>query len=565
MTGDKVIKFVPGKKIMNTSGVMTLPTISQWYSEDPERNHLGMMQLFGQMSSQQYMYGIMPDIMKNRQILTVGRDGKFTYDIPIYEEKSCMTVEDTSDQPFPGQDGTTFEIVLSEEFKPGDVLTYDPLYGEDIIVDRDSVVEMTSTGFLHTVKLVTQNQDAWFPAAQLSAGISYVKINHSLFGELDDKYSSIHMPETSGYYRCEFELGSGAGVEGALTEKADRSFSGARASTGTKEYLDKLQEQADRMGDVAVLMDINPVTKAPNVKSARLASTIEILVRKELEKLLATSFMFQKAGVITGTNGHTRLNEGVWHQLRRGKLIKYARPMGMTRMHIKEAVEYLYRENPLPPEERYITFECGSEMEHNFNEIFSQEINAQLGRENGYASGVLFGDAMQLPKSPISYMEGHEGDLSKLKKEKVAFRQVYLPGIGNVGVKVNRSLDYITDVDRFSAGFHPYKKHHTTYSAIIWDAMDQNYSNNKKLPEGTKLIENGKEGANIYMVKYEGDLVISGSEQGRYNPYQSSSILSSYKQRGVNYWAYGNCAPWIPDVGRFCMIELDPAARKGYM
>ena len=54
VTGDKVLMFAPSTKVKNIQGVMDLSTISQWYSEDPERRHLGMMEFFGQMSRMEY-------------------------------------------------------------------------------------------------------------------------------------------------------------------------------------------------------------------------------------------------------------------------------------------------------------------------------------------------------------------------------------------------------------------------------------------------------------------------------------------------------------------------------
>ena len=309
-----------------------------------------------------------------------------------------------------------------------------------------------------------------------------------------------------------------------------------------------------------MLMDVSVKggKKVPNIKSARLATTAEILVRRELEKLTASALMFQKSGRIDRSNGAAMFNEGLWHQLRRGKLIKYSRPMGLTRSHLKEAVEYIFRENPLPVDQREIMFECGSEMYNNFQEIFRDEVNAQLDRLSNVTN--LFGTDGQIPKSPIT-----GNDLQNLELLPVAFRKVHLPGIGNIIPKRNYSLDYMAHMDRFSAGFHPYKKHHTTYSAIIWDARNQEYSNNKKLPEGVKLIDSGNQKGNVFLVKPEGEITISGYENGRYNPYKSSEILSSVKQRGNSFWAWNSCAIWLADPSVFVMIELDPAARKAYL
>jgi len=557
VTGDKVLMFAPSTKVKSMQGVMDKSTISQWYSEDPENNHLGLIEFFGQMSRMEY--GVMPDLLKNRQVLEVGREGRFTYDVPIYEDKECITTRDMSDQTFPGRDSTTFKIMLSEMFTAGDVLTYDVLNGDQLLVEEDDVIQKGDS-FEHVVSFITNDKDLWFAQDKLEAGITYTKINHAIFGEYGTNYSTVQLPDTTGYFRCEFQLGSDKGVELYLSAKADQGFSGAAASKESLDYMNKLEDEIEAKGDIAMILDIGVKggKKVPNIKSARLATTAEILVRRELEKLTASALMFQKAGRIDRSNGAAMFNEGLWHQLRRGKIIPYARPMGLTRAHILEAVEYIFRENPLPVDQREIVFECGSEMYNNFQEIFRDEVNAQLDRLSNVTN--LMGTDAMIPKSPITGK-----DLMNLELLPVAFRKVHLPGIGNVVPKRNHSLDYMAQMDRFSAGFHPYKKHHTTYSAIIWDARNQEYSNNKTLPTGVTLIKDGNQKGNVFLVKPKGDITISGYENGRYNPYKSSEILSSAKQRGNSFWAWNSCAVWLSDPSVFVMIELEASARKGYL
>ena len=68
---------------------------------------------------------------------------------------------------------------------------------------------------------------------------------------------------------------------------------------------------------------------------------MEFLTMRELERITAQKLLFGRAGTIRSTNGVTRLNEGLWHQLRRGKIIQYGRAGGITRNHLKEAAEYV--------------------------------------------------------------------------------------------------------------------------------------------------------------------------------------------------------------------------------
>lgn len=559
VNGDKVIKFMPYQKAQSAlgSGVFDLQTLSSWYEEDPEKNHLGLMESWGTRQMQQY--GIFPDLLRDRKVIEVGRDGRFTYDVPVYEDQECMTTEDMSHQANAGVDGSPFKVVLSEEFKPGDVLTYDALYGEQFVVTEEEV-HMTGTGFEHIVKIVSNDSYDYFPASQLAAGISYAKINHAMFGEYGTNYSAAHLPAGGGgTMRVEFELGSERGVELFLTGKADQQFSGAAASADTLKYLGDLDDHIEKLGgEVAMVFDFDKTTQKVNAKSAKLASTVQLLVDKELDRLTASALMFQKAGRVDSSHGSATFNEGLWHQFRRGKIIKYPRPMGMTRVHVGEATEYIYRGNPISPEERELTFEAGTYMYENFMELFSDEFQAQYASLGGLG---MFGSDSQLPSSPIS------GDLMNLEIKPMRFTKVFLARIGNVRVKKNTSLDYLAKMDRFSQGMHPYQKSHTAYSAFIFDAGSKEYSNNYKMPEGAKLIEGGQEGSGVYLVKPRGNFKYSGYEQGRYSSHKASDIMSSVKTRSTTYWAWNQISAWASPnaIARTVIIELDPANRKGYI
>lgn len=557
ISGDKVIHFDRAKNVSKFAGYADFATVQNWLEEDPMKNHLGLIELFGQGSYTEY--GIMPELLKKRATIEVGSNRRFTYDVAVYNEQECQTVRDNSNQTFPGIGGSTFKITLSEPFQPGDKLTYDVFFGDQIIVTEDGY-EQVAEGFEHIVKLVDTDPEAYYPASQLDAGITYVKIGHSIMGEFGTNYSSIKLPSTSSKVRCEFQLGNETGVETFLTSKAaDVPLSGAGLKS--KDFIDRLMEEVDRVGEMAVIFDYQQTAngRKVNTKNGRLASTLEMLTRRELDKMTAMQLMWQKAGRYKdAAGGDTIINEGLWRQLRRGKIIKYARPYGMTQAHISDAVEYLYRNNPLEIEKREIMFEVGTEMEKNFLEIFRDEVNNQIQRLAAFGGGTLLGDNMQLPEKVIS------GDsLDNLTMKTVMFKGVFLPGIGNVRVKRNIALDYMAHTDRFSQGFHPYGKSHTTYSAIIWDARDQKYSNNLTLPEGAKLVDGGSAKESIYLVKPEGSMSYSGYTNGRWSPNTSSDIAAAVKQRRTDFWIWNSVGIFVPDPTRFVMIELDNSSRRG--
>jgi len=294
-------------------GAFDKSTINQWYREDPNNNHLGLMEFFGQMSKVNYgdrLPGVTEELMRSKSVLEVGKEGKFWYDVPIYEESECITTRDTSDQSeTPGIDDSAFRVILSEKFEPGDVLTYDVLYGEQFYI-TDDVVKQVGDSFEHVAKLVSNDKEEWFPSSQLTAGITYYKINHAIFGEYGTNYSSVRMPEATSSFTCEFQLGTARGVEAYVTAQADMGFSGGLATTESKNYMKEIEAFVEKKGDVAMLFDVNRKTGSLNVQSMRLASTVEILVRKELERMTDQALMFQKAGTIEGGNGFAQFNEG---------------------------------------------------------------------------------------------------------------------------------------------------------------------------------------------------------------------------------------------------------------
>jgi hypothetical protein len=99
---------------------------------------------------------------------------------------------------------------------------------------------------------------------------------------------------------------------------------------------------------------------------------------------------------------------------------------------------------------------------------------------------------------------------------------------------------------------------------VIWDVDDQQYSNNKQLPKGAALVEGGNNGANIYLVKPQGEMTYWGTTNGRYDYRKAGDVMSSMKQIGQEFWAFNICDIHVRDLTRFVMIELDEAARKGF-
>lgn len=555
VNGDTVVGFVNSNTVKQ-QGYQDTPSMASWYEDDAEKNHLGLVETFSAMTD--VRLPIYRDFFKNKSIMNVnGMNGKFTYDLPVVKRSGCYTAKDLSNQEYAGNDSTTFEIAFDRPFVAGDVLTYDAQYGEQVIVSEDHVVRQEADYWVHTVKLVSTEAEAWFPADKLAKGIQYFKIGHSL-GEFSEQFSNFDAGSTVGSITCEFTLGNHRGVETFYTMYADKkSFSGA--AMHSQRYWKELQAEAGRYQGVdGKPLDMYFVGKAgamgangkPTVKegSMRIGATLEFLVVAELMKLEAHQLLFQKPAVINDINGMKRLNEGAWHSIRRGRIIKYSREGGITRNHIQQAAAYVFRSRrDLQPHERRLKFKCGQMAWYNMTTLFKEEFIAQISE-----IGLLLGTDRVLPKSPVGGKS-----LTSLTLEPIMVTQVTLPEIGIVTVEHDPSLDYMPMTERNSAGMFGQGYPHTSYSMVIWDAADDEYSNAlTNLPTGAKLIEGGNKNANMYLVKPEGDSMWWGYQQGRYSPSNAKEIASSMKKQAREFWAHSVSASWVRDISRYIIIEL---------
>lgn len=562
ISGDRVVQFHFAKDLRKNPLSLDLPTSAAYMDGDDQFKHIGELGFFGQRTTTAKPFTI--DILENRQVMETGHDGTFHYDVPFYANEQCVTVRDTSDQVDPGKDEGTFKIVLSEEFKPWDVLATNVYYGQQVIVTEDPVLQKGDS-FEHIVTLSTNNKREVYEKFNLVEGVTYYKLFNVLGGERDTFLSGVRVPNKPSKLTCEFQVGVGSGAELDVSAVANiGSKIGTNFRQGFIKDLNMDFEQFTKTwGDVAVIMDKGANGEAIP-ESARLSDVAEWLVKREHLKMIETRCMFARPARISVGAGHVTIAEGLWFQLKRGKNIPYSRKGGITRRHIKEATEYVFQGNEIEPEMRYIKFKAGKFAYENIQSIYSDEFSDQMGRNSNLTN--VFGTDGQLKVSPITASTDQYGNIDmKLRALKVS--QVFLPGIGNVEVEYDPSLDYLGNVsDRLAAGMHPQGKSHGAYAMVIWDARKQSYSNNKYQPKGVDFVEGAPENSSVYLVKRPGDFIISGRTNGYYDPHRTSDVLSSgNRQRFVDYWSWDTGAAYfLADPSAFVMIELVEEDRRGY-
>jgi hypothetical protein len=567
ISGNTVIAFQHAKQFRKNPHALDIPTTATYMEGQDDITHLGELGFFGQRTTAPKPFTI--DILENRKVMNVGASGMFTYDTPFTMNDQCVTTRDTSaDQEQPGQDGTSFKLVLSDEFKPGDVLTTD-FYGEDsqqIYVDFDEQVIQVGDSFEHVMKLNTNDRKEWYSASNLMEGIQYFKAFNMLGGERDTFLSGISLPSKSSMITSEFRIGTGSGVE--LSVSAAANLQSNKASTAftegmMTEFGMSYNSFSEKFGDITVTMDYDPKTKKAIPGTERLCSVAEWLIKREHMRLIDNRAMFSKAARVETSNGHFHVAEGLWWQLKRGKNIKYARPGGITRKHIQEATEYVFQGNPMRPEDREIKFKAGWYAYENVMEIFEQEFRDQQGRLANETN--IYGTDGMIPINPLTAEQDDKNITLKIKTVNIG--KIYLKGIGHVEVEYDASLDYLgSKADRFTSGMHPQGKSGGAYALVIWDARNQSYSNNKVAPNNTSFVEGAPDNASVYLVKREGDLLISGRTNGYYDPYSTTDVMSSgNKQRFVDFWSWDTGAAYfLADPSSFVMIELTQKARKGF-
>lgn len=553
INGDTVIGYTNGVHVRQ-NGWQDLATLTSWYRSNPDDNHLGMINLFELMGER--TVPVYKNFFKNRAILEVnGMNGSVTYEIGISKKKKGVYItESTSNfSEAPGIGGSLFPVKLNEEFRPGDILGYDSYRGAQFVVSEDKPIEREGDSFVHWVTLVDADKGKWFPTDKLQAGVEYFKIGHSL-GEFSTQFSGISGFETPDTIKCEFVLGNHRGVEVAYTMYAhSKSFSGA--SVSTREYIGKWMDEASKIGvdSDGRALDMFYFGKAtPNgidTRTIRIGTVLEKLAILENIRLEAYSLMFQKGALITDINGTKRLNEGFIPQARRGRVYKYSRPGGISIKHLKMIADYIYRfKTDVPIKERKITLKGGRMAVDNVHHLIQYaSINSlqNLAQFNGFER--------VLPKSPV---EG--SSLTDLRVNPVEFSEACFPGVGWVKVEHDPSLDYQPLVDRRSAGFFgPEGLPDSSYSIVVYDAMEESGVDASKVVKGASVMKGGSNRANVYYVKPEGEGLYMGYSEGRWSPNKASDIVSSMKEMARSFWVHSISACLILDPSRMVLLELD--------
>jgi hypothetical protein len=549
INGDQVIGFGSVADI-KTAGFIDKAKASAYFMDDSDyaKKRLGLIHLFAGASEETMPF--MKDIFSKAAVLEVEEGQTLTYDLPVKNADAlCYTLEDTSTKygEAPGIDESIFELVLNREYTKNDILTYDFLRGAQVMVSPSHDVEAVGEGYRHYVVLSGVDKGASFPQEYLKAGVQWFKVTN-LMGEYDEDYSTVQLGQNpSAYITNEFVLGDVSGVSAFYTRKAN-----AMKSPGLSALTDSMHanvmKQLDTMkgGENSMFFMADRVGGNIRKSSIKIGSTLEYLVMLEMQKMEVAKVLFAKAGTFRSGNGSKMINEGIWHQIQRGKTIEFAHTITLS--HLQEASNYVFRgRGNQDPTKRRIKFKAGWNAYNNVMEIFRESAIQQANQ----IPSVLLGTDKQIQGTLFS------GSLDNLSMGVVKITSAVLPGIGFVEVEHDPSLDYRPFADRRTTGFNGEGLADTSWSLTIWDAMDSEYTNiNDFNVKGAKLADGANGKNNMFYVKPTDGGLVYGFEQGRMaNGDQNYNVQSSMKKMGREFWAVNQSAGLILDISRYVTIQ----------
>ena len=564
VNGDVMTEFSLRKKseaiaVRNSFGAQDFSTLATWVELDPLKHLMKLEPVWNKQGIEPT--GLLQDSIKSDAVLKVnGEQGEFTYEMPVETDNCMKIVEDTSYQAIEGgvgQDGTPFIIILNRKLAPGSPISCDGVDGDNLIISDIYPVEDLGYGYKHFAVYAPSlsDPDVTYEPSLLKEGREYFEMGNAKLPEYGEKLSLVHMPAGTNYIKCKFKLGSGSGVETYSTGTANSvNLRPGETTVDTQAYINEIMGMGnyDVENDVIVGMYKDPTASNKEGYKFTVGSLLEHLAIKKYKQNMNRDLMFMQGASYTSSKGVLTYNEGLWRQMLRGFVHNYARKGAFNFSDLKIIRDYVFQANPsMDTKDSILRMKSGSNLYDNIEVLIQAEGARQVNNV-----GNLLGS------SPLGNQQIITGALDNLNVNLVRYGQVRVPGIGMVENIRDTSLDYTGLTDRQLRGNNNTgNREHTSWSGIIWDVTDQSYSNNKKLPAGTKAV-NDKVKANIYMVVPDGDALFWGHENGRYSSKGASDILASARTRHETFFMYGFGAMWVADPSKFVMTQVKKSNRR---
>jgi len=540
--------MVVGSSKFNPSKFTDLNWLYSNYTKDSQTVYKGLLALWNQRSIINTPLMNMTEL-KNNVMYLPNMEGRFRYQIP-YDLGLPYIVEDVErDNNKPGIDGQKFKIKLSENcYTNTDRIVADYRDGIELYVAEDEIYEEEG-GWIYTVEIVSNNRrNMFYPKEWLRPGIQYMKISN-VNGEYDTQKSSISSDGLrTGLMDLEMELGVG---QRSVTHWVTGWGDMARLDEKMHPSLAFINQRLAGMPSTMLYMNKD---QNGNVlpQTMRWQSTIEMLLRAEMEMMTERDLMWGKGGFVSGSGRRkVRVGAGLYEQLRNGNRYTY-NTISLTL--IENAVANLYSKSGIPLEQRKTKIMTGTggllqiskELEDRFAKL---NLPFVLNNSQSPINGIVYGkDALNMGfKTP-------------------RFTSYFSQIAGQIEFELNPALDnvYGNRVTDSLIGEYPIE----SYTYMILDVTDANATNAAARVKGVDYrVDNGfNSGSNIVMVKPQdmGELYW-GYICGTHSPFGPSNMkgmMSANNYDGYQIWMKSFANIWVKDVTRTLLIEK---ARPSYL
>lgn len=565
INGDNVVGYASPDSKLIPEGWADMARVGAFMSRADKKaksheRYLGQIELMATSGMVQKTFGA--DLLKSDAVLELDDEfQKVTYDVAI-PGKDCAgftIVQDShlqnGEEPV-GVDGSPFYAYFDIAPTAGDFLMFDvnSSFQVQVSTEPDSV---TREGDKFKVYLVynTSSKTKDFPKDALRAGTFYIKSAHPL-AEYQQQWSSVNSQQANpGFIELEWSLGSPHGVETAWTAEAGNLRAigaGEIASRTAEKFNQKIDKLSGRGAKKTLFVTGRYNEKTESVGLTHISSVMEVLAMAEIYTMEAVSNMFSVATYKTDfANGSPiRINEGAWHQARRGKIITYPRPNALGLSQLQEASNYYFRNTDLPINERRITFVGGQMAVQQGQELIN---NYATQRVNQFPGDLLGDGGFVKDRGYIT------GSIDSMKLANPNFSEVMFPGIGWVTFKHDPAFDFKTfeTGNAMNDGYYGLGGFNKLSYSLMIEGMDSASNVVNKVKNAT-VVEQGNRRSNLYYVLPKANHLIWGTEQGRMNNgTQTSNIVSSLRHRGQTFWVSVQSGMLMLDVTRNVIIELD--------
>ena len=454
-------------------------------------NYMGIFSVFNQWSTVNVPL-LKRSIMEKNIIYTNGNVGSLTFDMPYRLEGITVKSDLTEDIPYPGIDGSIFEIHLGDGsqdsvLQVGDRISADYYDGQNLIIRE--VVGKLGEGFKYKVQLVTNDKTEYFNKSELAVSTQFFKIGHTA-GEFSEYGSGLS--QGFGMMQLQHRLGGRRMLEYTITGDAQRLEIDGYAKIGGFDFdlksLNKYGDLSDAMNGGYVVMGQND--GRGNIKKGTLSwiPFIEVMLHNELARLEELDLTFAQGGTVTGARNKTEIvGEGLYQQMKRGNWREFPK---YSRQALIDTFQQAYRNRPdIPDYMRYFKLEGGRGAVQEIQKIFNDELNRTANQFGGITNADQLGVVKKM------------GEVNGITSLFAGYRmqKVFISGVGTIEIEHNPAFDATQSrvMDQPMIGGLPKR----SYTSCIFDLTDQESTSAAKMTGDVEFAKGMDTGANIYLVK----------------------------------------------------------------